>query len=67
MGFGVRSANILTQVLKVGGNVSDWTHIDLSLNKLGLNLGPVLSGLKQNSKLVSLRLSNNDLGGSSQV
>lgn len=46
MGFGPRSAPVLCQLLRVGGSVLDWTHVNLSLNKLGLNLAPVLNGLK---------------------
>jgi hypothetical protein len=64
MGFGLKSSLVLSQLLKVGGSISDWTHVDLSMNKLGLNLVPVLSGLRQNTKLVSLRLANNDLSSS---
>ena len=46
MGFGSKSSLVLSQLLKVGGSVSDWTYVDLSMNKLGLNLAPVLSGLR---------------------
>lgn len=54
---------VLSQLIRVGSSIADWTHIDLSLNKLGTNLAPVVASLKMNSQLVSLRLSNNDLGG----
>jgi hypothetical protein len=62
MGFGSHSAPVLCQLLRVGGSIQDWTHVNLSLNKLGLNLAPILNGLRKNTKLVSLRLANNDLG-----
>jgi len=50
-------------LIKVGSAFADWTHVDLSLNKLGTNLEPVIKGLRANTKLVSLRLSNNEIGG----
>jgi hypothetical protein len=64
MGMSVKSAPVLSQLIKVGAAFADWTKIDLSLNKLGGNLEPVIKALKGNSKLVALRLSNNEIGGS---
>lgn len=45
MGLGLKSAQILSQIIKIGGSISKWTLIDLSLNKLGANLGPIIGGL----------------------
>ena len=67
MGFAYKSAAILSQIIRVGSNIADWSHIDLSLNKLGTNLAPVITSLKLNTKLVSLRLTNNDLGGNNHI
>jgi hypothetical protein len=46
--FGSKSANVISHLVRLGGSVADWTHIDLSFNKLGLNLAPIISGLKHN-------------------
>jgi len=62
--MGFKTAPVLSQLIKVGSAFANWTHIDLSLNKLGTNLEPVIKGLRANTKLVSLRLSNNEIGGS---
>jgi Ran GTPase-activating protein (RanGAP) involved in mRNA processing and transport len=51
----------------VGAAFADWTKIDLSLNKLGSNLEPVVKALRGNTKLVALRLSNNEIGGSQNI
>ena len=59
-----KSGPVLSQLIKVGNAFANWTHIDLSLNKLGTNLEPVIKGLKANTRLVALRLSNNEIGGS---
>ncbi len=67
MGFGLKSAPLLSQLIKVGNAFADWTHIDLSLNKLGQNLEPIVKGLRQNTNLVSLRLSNNEIGGAQNI
>ena len=67
MGFGFQSASVLGSIIKLGSNLANWTHIDLSLNKLGLNLSLVINGLKANTKLVALRLSNNELGGRDHI
>lgn len=64
MGFATRSATVLSQLIKVGANIARWTHIDLSMNKLGTNFEPVVRALKVNTQLVSLHLSNNELGPS---
>ena len=64
MGLALKSSNVISQLIKVGNAFAEWTHIDLSMNKLGINLEPVIKGLRSNTKLVQLRLSNNELGGS---
>lgn len=64
MGFGNKSATVLSQLIRVGANIAKWTHIDLSMNKLGINFEPIVRALKVNTQLVSLRLSNNELGQS---
>jgi hypothetical protein len=66
MGFGLKSAPVLCQLIRIGSNIAQWTHIDLSMNKLGLNFEPVVKGLKLSTHLVSLRLSNNELGSCQQ-
>jgi len=67
MGMSFKSAPVLSQLLKVGLAFAHWTTIDLSLNKLGCNLEPVIKALKGNSKLVALRLSNNEIGGNQNI
>ena len=67
MGFGFKSSPVLSQLIKVGSAFANWTHIDLSMNKLGTNLEPVIKGLKGNTRLVSLRLSNNEIGGAQNI
>ena len=67
MGFGFKSAPVLSQLFKVGAAFANWIHIDLSLNKLGGNLEPIVKGLRGNNRLVSLRLSNNEIGGSQNI
>jgi Ran GTPase-activating protein (RanGAP) involved in mRNA processing and transport len=52
MGLSSKSAPVIGQLLKVGNAFADWTHVDLSMNKLGSNLEPVIKGLKGNTKLV---------------
>lgn len=67
MGFGFKSSPVLSQLIKVGSAFANWTHIDLSMNRLGTNLEPVIKGLKGNTRLVSLRLSNNEIGGAQNI
>ena len=67
MGLAFKSAPALGQLIKVGNAFADWTHIDLSMNKLGANVEPVIKGLRGNTSLVELRLSNNELGGSQNI
>jgi hypothetical protein len=67
MGLSFKSAPAIGQLMKVGNAFANWTSIDLSMNKLGSNLEPVIKGLRGNSSLVELRLSNNELGGSQNI
>lgn len=52
MGLSSKSAPVVSQLLKVGNAFADWTHIDLSMNKLGTNLEPVMKALRSNTRLV---------------
>jgi hypothetical protein len=67
MGMGSKSAQVLGQLIRIGSNINEWIHIDLSMNKLGANIAPIVQGLKHNTKLVSLKLSNNEIGGASNI
>jgi len=67
MGMGSKSAQVLGQIIRIGSNINEWIHIDLSMNKLGANIAPIVQGLKHNTKLVSLKLSNNEIGGAANI
>lgn len=52
MGLGLKSAPIISQIIRMGNSLAEWSHIDLSFNKLGSNLAPLILGLKKNVNLV---------------
>mmetsp|Transcript_21122 Transcript_21122/g.20300 ORF Transcript_21122/g.20300 Transcript_21122/m.20300 type:complete len:93 (+) Transcript_21122:295-573(+) len=41
----------------------DLSIVDLSSNRLGANLKPIIDALKTNSRIVSIKLSNNEISG----
>jgi Ran GTPase-activating protein (RanGAP) involved in mRNA processing and transport len=61
MGFGIGSSEILGTILR---KCKGLTHLDLTLNRLGNNLKPLVDGIKVNTRIVSLKLSNNEIVGS---
>ena len=52
MGLAQKSAGVLSQLVKVGNAFADWTHIDLSMNKISMNLEPLIKALRSNTRLV---------------
>lgn len=58
MGFGSKSASILSIILK---KHKELTHLDFSINNLGSNLKPIIDALKMSSRVIDINLSNNSI------
>ena len=59
-GFGAHSAKTLGRILRGNNQI---ISIDLSLNNLNAGLDSLISGIRDNNKLVSLKMRNNCIDG----
>ncbi|CDW85055.1 UNKNOWN [Stylonychia lemnae] len=67
MGFEIKSAKVLAQILKSSSKSKNITQVDLSMNKFGgESLKILLDGLKFNRRIVSLKLQNNQITADDQ-
>eukprot|EP00347_Sterkiella_histriomuscorum_P014464 403360768 len=64
-GFGDKSAIEMAKIIRNKSLNKHWTQIDLSMNRFGgSNLKVIVDALKQNTRIVSLKLQNNLINGS---
>jgi len=59
-GYGAHSAKALAKILKHNGQL---TTLDISMNNIHLNLDALIGGLRQNDRIVSLKMRNNNIDG----
>ena len=59
-GYGENSAKSLAKIFKFNNSLA---YVDLSMNNLYQNLDGFIQGLKQNDRIVSLKLKNNSIDG----
>ena len=59
-GFGAHSARTLAKILR---NDKTLVSLDLSLNNLNAGLEALVAGIRDNDRLVSLKLKNNSIDG----
>ena len=59
-GFGAHSAKTLGRILRGNDHI---ISIDLSLNNLNAGLDSLIAGIRDNNKLVALKLRNNCIDG----
>lgn len=59
-GYGAHSAKALAKILKHNEQL---TTLDISMNNIHLNLDALIGGLRQNDRIVSLKMRNNNIDG----
>lgn len=59
-GYGAHSAKALAKILKHNEQL---TTLDISMNNINLNLDALIGGLRQNDRIVSLKMRNNNIDG----
>jgi hypothetical protein len=59
-GYGAQSAKALAKILRQNQVL---TSLDISMNNIHLGLDEFISGLRQNDRIVSLKLRNNNIDG----